>query len=123
MLVPAFNAPDENAHFAYVQSLGEQFVLPGDPSHPIFSQQQFQGADAVNSDQVAGQKFVKPEWSRAVERDWKAGEADRPRDDGGGATAAAANPPAAYLWDSLGYRAAASGDLVRRGARRAASRA
>ena len=111
VLVPAFNAPDENAHFAYVQSLGERFVLPGDPSHPIFSQQQFQGADAVNSDQVAGQKFVKPEWSRAVERDWKAGEADRPRDDGGGATAAAANPPAAYLWDSLGYRAAASGDL------------
>lgn len=111
VLTPAFNAPDENAHFAYVQSLGERFALPGDPARPIFSREQFAGSDAVNSDQVAAQPAVKPEWSPRVARDFEAGQAQLPRDDGGGPTAAALNPPASYLWAAVGYRAASGGDV------------
>src|SRR4051794_7284867 len=63
LLTPAFQAPDENAHFAYVQALGEDLRLPGDPARRTFSQQQFAANDAVNADQTAGQTLVKPEWS------------------------------------------------------------
>jgi 4-amino-4-deoxy-L-arabinose transferase-like glycosyltransferase len=111
VLVPAFNAPDENAHFAYLQAIAERFDLPGDPARPIFSEEHFRGSDAVNSDQVAAQPGVKPEWSPIIEQRWLDEQGALKRDDGGGPTPAALNPPAAYLWAALGYRATESGDL------------
>ena len=36
LLVPAWQTPDENSHFAYVQSLGERFDLPGDGDRQIY---------------------------------------------------------------------------------------
>jgi 4-amino-4-deoxy-L-arabinose transferase-like glycosyltransferase len=104
LLVPAFQAPDENAHFAYVQSLAERFALPGDPARPVFSQEQVRGADALNADQVAGQAAVKPEWSPEIAAGSVARDPALTRDSGGGPTPAAANPPAAYLWEALGYQ-------------------
>src|SRR5690242_11662813 len=66
LLVPAFNAPDENAHFGYTQSIAERFALPGDPTRPIFSSEQSTGANALNADQTSGQSAVKAEWSTAI---------------------------------------------------------
>ena len=34
LVTPAFQAPDEQYHFAYVQSLAERQALPGDATRP-----------------------------------------------------------------------------------------
>jgi 4-amino-4-deoxy-L-arabinose transferase-like glycosyltransferase len=110
-IVPAFQAPDEQYHFAYVQSLAERQALPGDPTRPNFSTQMLQAMAAVNSDQVAAQIRVKPEWSDRVERSWEQSRARAPRDDGGGPIQAAGYPPVAYAWMGIGYGAASGGTM------------
>ena len=70
-MLPAFQAPDEQSHFNYVQSLGERFALPGGDKRKFFSTQVSEGIAAVNSDQVASQKQVKPEWSDRLDRRWE----------------------------------------------------
>src|SRR5215216_5081641 len=62
LTVPPFQAPDEFAHVAYVQSLAERGDLPGDPSRPLQSTEQLLAANASNSLQTAQQLLVKPEW-------------------------------------------------------------
>jgi len=117
ILNPAWQAPDENSHFAYLQSLGERFDLPGDANRPFFSTEQAGAVAAVNSDQVAGVLETKPEWSEAAYRRWRRLEDGLPesaRDDGGGPNPAAANPPLYYLYTSVAYRVAGGGDIFDR---------
>jgi 4-amino-4-deoxy-L-arabinose transferase-like glycosyltransferase len=110
-VLPAFQAPDEQSHFGYVQSLGERGELPGTEGRPFFSTQVQEAIAAVNSDQVAAQLPVRPEWSDQVERDWLATQAQAPRDDAGGPGPASDYPPAAYAWQAIGYVAASGGTL------------
>jgi 4-amino-4-deoxy-L-arabinose transferase-like glycosyltransferase len=110
-VLPAFQAPDEQSHFNYVQSLGARHKLPGDPDRPFFSTQASKGIAAVNSDQVAGQLQVKPEWSGQLAARWAAADKGYSRTDGGGRGPAYDYPPAAYMWEALGYAAASGGDL------------
>ena len=115
-LVPAWQAPDENSHFAYVQALGEQFELPGDGDRPIYSTEQALAIDALNADQVAGVPDTKPEWSAQAYDRWLDREAtlpDRLRAGGGGPNPAGSNPPLYYLYESVAYRAA-GGDIFER---------
>jgi 4-amino-4-deoxy-L-arabinose transferase-like glycosyltransferase len=117
LLTPAWQAPDENSHFAYLQSLGERFALPGDPDRNIYSTEQGTAILALNADQVAGVLLTKPNWSeRAYER-WKRLDErmpDRLREDGGGPNPATSNPPLYYLYASGAYRVAAGGDIFDR---------
>jgi 4-amino-4-deoxy-L-arabinose transferase-like glycosyltransferase len=115
LVVPPFQAPDENAHVAYVQSLAELGKLPGDAARPYRSTEQTSGADAANADQTAQQLFVKPEWSTRrhdawLERHFTAQE----RSDGGGANPASTNPPLYYLSLVPPYELASGGDLFDR---------
>jgi len=110
-LTPAFQAPDEQRHYTYVQTIAEDFDLPGDPAKPPFSTQMLQGMAALNGPQVSGQRQVKPEWDPAAERAWAATEAQAPRDDGGGPSPASTYPPVSYAWEALGYLAASSGTV------------
>jgi 4-amino-4-deoxy-L-arabinose transferase-like glycosyltransferase len=116
LLVPPFQAPDENAHVAYVQALAERGELPGDAAQPSFrSTEQTAGSDADNSDQTAQQLFVKPEWSTRRHDAWL----DRrftaaQRSDGGGPNPAATNPPLYYLSLVPPYELASGGDLFDR---------
>ena len=110
-LTPAFQAPDEQRHYTYVQTIAESFDLPGDPSKPGFSTQVLDGMAALNSDQVAAQRQVKPEWNPNVERSWLATQGDAPRDDGGGPSPASTYPPVSYAWEALGYVATSSGTV------------
>ena len=59
LVTPAFQAPDEQYHFAYVQSLVERQARPGDAAQPNFSTQMARGIAGVNSDQVASQLDVR----------------------------------------------------------------
>lgn len=110
-VLPAFQAPDEQVHFGYVQSLVERHEMPGDASRPSYSTQMLEAMAAVNSDQVAAQIHVKPEWSDRREREWEITQGRSPADDGGGPSPAAEYPPLAYAWMGVGYAAAAGGTL------------
>jgi 4-amino-4-deoxy-L-arabinose transferase-like glycosyltransferase len=117
LLTPAFQAPDENAHFAYVQSLGERGELPGAADRQFQSTEQLAASDAVNSDQTAQQLIVKPEWSRRRHDDWLSRSdvlSAEQREDGGGPNPATPNPPLYYLWEVLPYKLASGGDLFAR---------
>jgi 4-amino-4-deoxy-L-arabinose transferase-like glycosyltransferase len=109
--LPAFQAPDEQSHFTYVQTIAERGVLPGEVGRQFFSSELSQGIQAVNSDQVAAQMEVRPEWSDRQEDAWAAKQADAPRDDGGGYGPATKYPPTSYLWQTPGYLAASGGTL------------
>jgi hypothetical protein len=111
LVTPAFQAPDEQYHFAYVQSLAERHALPGDATRPSFSTQMVRGIAGVNSDQVAAQLDVRPEWSERAERRWEARDAHAARDDSGGPNPASPYPPTSYAWEALGYAAASGGSL------------
>ncbi|HEV7846923.1 MAG TPA: DUF2142 domain-containing protein [Thermoleophilaceae bacterium] len=116
LLVPPFQAPDENAHVAYVQSLAERGELPGGGGQPQ-SSEQVAGALAANADQTAQLPDVKPEWSTRAHGRWleRSGRFDgHARSDGGGANPAAPNPPLYYLWELVPYKVASGGDLFAR---------
>jgi 4-amino-4-deoxy-L-arabinose transferase-like glycosyltransferase len=117
LVTPVFQAPDENSHFAYVQTLGETFELPGDPTRPKASTEQDVAASVSNADQAAAQLPVRMEWSAAAYDRWRARAASFPRSartDGGGANSAASNPPLYYLGEAAAYRIAEGGDLFTR---------
>jgi 4-amino-4-deoxy-L-arabinose transferase-like glycosyltransferase len=117
LVLPPFQAPDENAHVAYVQSLAERGKLPGDPGLQFQSTEQTSAAEAANTDQTAQQLFVKPEWSERRYDRWleqAAQFSSRQREDGGGANPAGPNPPLYYLWLVGPYDLAADGDLFAR---------
>ena len=111
LATPAFQAPDEQSHFAYAQLLGERFELPGKADRPIYSSEHAVAATAVNADQVAGQPLTPPEWSETLERWWERSTAQQAPDNGGGPHSASSYPPLSYLWESLGYRLFAGGDF------------
>ena len=110
-LTPAFQAPDEQRHFSYVESIGARFALPGEKGRPPTSTQLSEGMEAVNADIVAGQRAVKPEWSDGFERRWLATQQRAARDDGGGPSPSSGYPPTAYAWQALGYAAGSGGTL------------
>jgi len=114
---PAFQAPDENSHFGYAQTLAEKGVLPGDPDLPLFSTEQSIAADASNAEQAAAQRQVPMEWNDRLYQRWRAREAalaPSARADGGGPNPASSNPPLYYLVEAGAYLVASGGDLFDR---------
>jgi 4-amino-4-deoxy-L-arabinose transferase-like glycosyltransferase len=117
LVVPAFQAPDENSHFAYLQSLAERGDLPGDAGRNYRSTEQELASDAVNSDQTAQQLGTKSEWSKRAYDRWRdqADALSTPvRKDGGGVNPASSNPPLYYLSEVPAYKLADGGDLFSR---------
>jgi hypothetical protein len=114
-ITPPFQAPDENAHFGYVQSLVETGDLPGQAGKLPYSTEQEHAMSDSNSVQAAGSRVTKMEWAPAawerwLERDFGAAE----RADTGGPNPASANPPLYYVVETLAYRAADGGNLFAR---------
>jgi hypothetical protein len=117
LVTPAFMAPDEFAHIAYVQSLGEDFRLPGDVERQPLSTELNEASAAMNATQTAAVIDVKLEWRQAAYLRWRArteqlGAAARA--DGGGPNPASSNPPLYYLFETVAYRAAYGGDFFDR---------
>jgi 4-amino-4-deoxy-L-arabinose transferase-like glycosyltransferase len=116
-LTPPFQAPDENAHVAYVQSLAELGELPGAPERSYQSTEQATAAAAANSDQTAQVLATKPEWNPDIAARWLAATRALPakaREDGGGTNPASPNPPLYYLLEAGAYEAASGSDFFAR---------
>ena len=118
LVVPPFQAPDEQSHFGYVQSLVDGPGLPGALDRPAFSTELQRAQAASNSDQTAAVPQVKPTWSAPAWRIWQAQDERLPaaaRGDGGGiGNPAWSNPPLYYLYAALPYAVASDGDLFGR---------
>jgi 4-amino-4-deoxy-L-arabinose transferase-like glycosyltransferase len=117
LVTPPFQAPDEPAHFAYTQSLAEEFRLPGRGDRPLASSEQALAGSLSNSDQAAQQLAVRMTWSERVYERWRRAAAalpDSARTDGGGPNPAASNPPLYYLYEAIPYRLGMGGDLFTR---------
>ncbi len=117
LLVPPWQAPDENYHFAYVQGLAEGAGIPGEEEGQITSSEQQRAAEAVNADQLSANVNVRPVWSERLYEDWRASPLAA-RDDGGGqgvdnkANPARTNPPLYYALQSLPYYATSGGTVI-----------
>ncbi|MCW2951652.1 MAG: hypothetical protein JWQ48_822 [Conexibacter sp.] len=118
LVVPAFQAPDEQSHFGYVQSLVAGPGLPGKPApRPPFSSEQSAAQNAVNSDQTAANLLARPEWSIGAWHLFQRQDARLPardRSDGGGTNPASSNPPLFYLYDAVPYAIASGGSFFAR---------
>lgn len=115
LVVPAWQSPDEPAHFGYVQTIGEQFELPDEDPGESFSSEQRLAADYSNSLQTAANVLARAEWSELERRRWEAADSALPpggRSDGGGAPSPGAgnpartNPPLYYAYEAIPYVAA-----------------
>lgn len=119
LVTPAWQAPDENSHFGFVQHLGETGHLAGNPEQPIFSTEQVTaaGPEASNADQAAAQLATKMQASEAAYRRWQRvedGFTDRQRSDGGGPNPASGNPPLYYLTETPAYLLTSSAGIFTR---------
>ena len=117
LVVPPWQPPDEDHHFAYVQTLGERLTLPGDSSRPEQSTEQRLATSRSNAEQTAAVPTTELEWSEEAFRRWERDEtalASSARSDGGGTNPASTNPPLFYAYSALGYWAAYPGDVFDR---------
>jgi 4-amino-4-deoxy-L-arabinose transferase-like glycosyltransferase len=111
LLLPPFQAPDEAAHFAYVQSLAERGALPGDAHRSVVSTDQVLADGAVGAGQIAfHSSVVKPPWNATDQARYLGLVRDGhiSRSDGGGTISSSPNPPLYYLYAALAYWAADS---------------
>ena len=117
LIVPPWQVPDEEAHFAYVQSLVERHRLPGDAAARLGSTEQGLATVASGSDVIRGAPSRKPEWGADVYQRWRDLDAELPesaRRDGGGPSRARNNPPGYYLYEVPSYTLASHGDIFTR---------
>jgi len=107
LTVPSFQAPDETAHFAYVQSLAENFELSGLPNRMGLSTDEGIAQSDIGALRGAFYPVPSPpDWSRADWHAYQALERSRarpPASDGSGFTSATGNPPLYYLVASAPY--------------------
>jgi 4-amino-4-deoxy-L-arabinose transferase-like glycosyltransferase len=106
LLVPPWQGVDSTVHFAYTQSLAENFRLPGDPGRPAYSTGQADAQIAARGLTARYDPLAAPtNWSAAQWRTFRNETAVHPppSGNGGGPNPAAANPPLYYLYAAVGY--------------------
>ncbi len=116
LLVPPWQVPDEDAHFAYAQTLAELGRTPAGDA-PAQSSEQRLAARASGFEASHLRVEADPEWSSAAEERWRARQAALPaaaREDGGGENPAGYNTPVYYAYAAVPYLAARSGSVLDR---------
>ncbi len=106
--LPAFQGPDEAAHFAYVQYLAENGRLPSPTKGPAPDSREASTALVwLNLQATIGDLSGKPAWSSADLHLWQGIENSLPggsRANGSGPNAIAKNPPLYYAVMAIPYR-------------------
>ena len=119
-IVPPFQGPDEDAHFAYVQHLAETGEAPspsvtsGAGAHSTELQRALERLGLLAAMGNAG---ARPAWDAADLAEWAAFERDlspAQRSDGAGANPIAKNPPLYYAIAVVAYEASPSRSLFGR---------
>ena len=113
LIVPAWGNPDEDAHFAYSQTLAELGTLPGHGKQVVSTEQRL-SMTLTNTDETTFVVSAKPTWSRTVERQWDRQQGAAARDNTGAKNATSEYPPAYYLYEAAPYRLFAGGDIFTR---------
>ena len=114
LVVPPWQAPDEDVHFAYTQTLVERGELPGKGPQQVSSEQRL-SMDASNTDAVVFfNERAQPDFSAEAERRWRAESKGSLRTDGGAPNAASDYPVGYYALETIPYRLASSGDVLTR---------
>jgi len=116
-VVPPWRAPDEDDHFAYVQSVGEGLGLPGEFGRRMHSTEHRLARRHSQAEQDLRLSWSPIERSEAAHRGWEDADlalSSGARRDGGGPSAASTNPPLYYLCSALPYRLASTGDVFDR---------
>lgn len=120
LIVPPFQGPDENDHFAYVQHVAETgsaqspTEYSGAGSH---STEVREALDTLGLRAAMGNAGARPIWGEADLRRWAAFERElspSARADGEGANPLAKNPPLYYAVVAAAYRAAPDQSLFGR---------
>jgi 4-amino-4-deoxy-L-arabinose transferase-like glycosyltransferase len=115
VLLPPFQGPDEDSHFAYVQKIWESQTIPWHPGGGPASARK-------NSDEVVAALITggmgplqaniaaRPLWTRADERAWAAAAHGASRSNGE-YTTAFRNPPLYYLYEQVPYGLSTGGTV------------
>jgi Predicted membrane protein (DUF2142) len=118
-VTPAFQGPDEPAHFSYVQHLAETGSPPeklgGNGRNNSTEHTQAMAWGGLHS--LIGVLGARPAWTEVEERRWEeieAGLSPEASADGAGPNAVAGNPPLYYAYEAVVYRAAPGGSFFAR---------
>lgn len=118
LVLPALQAPDESAHFAYTQRLIETGERPpySSDAEPYTPELRTARLDAGLSPLV-GNLSARPYWTGLDERLWERRDGalgPHARDAETGRNTASRNPPLAYAYAGIGYAATYNGDFFDR---------
>lgn len=113
LIVPPWQAPDEDVHFAYTQTLVERQELPGKGPNAVSNQQRL-SMNYLNTDAVVLIPGATQDWSERSAQAFRDDAKDAPNDDGGSPNAASGYPPAYYLYEAVPYALASGSDVVTR---------
>ncbi|MEX2195788.1 MAG: DUF2142 domain-containing protein [Thermoleophilaceae bacterium] len=115
LIVPPFQVPDENAHFAYIQHLAETGEPPRFVAGPGASDAQFQVEIALNEFDVSTRPENRPIWTELEQRNLeRVLDSGLSRSNGGGQSNSTNNPPLYHLLGVVAYAAGSWGDLLDR---------
>lgn len=116
LIVPPFEVPDENAHYAYVQQVAERGTVPRQVlPEGMLSPAQDQMLGAVLFYQIVGEAQNPAPMSDLQQRAVENSEHDRLSSRGSGdALSATNNPPLYYILEAVPYKLASSGSVLDR---------
>ncbi len=124
LFTPAWQSPDEQSHFGYVQTLAEDGRLPDQRPGRVFSTEQQSGAAAIGFGNLQGNLRARAPWFEPGQQAWDRRESNygsAERSDGGGAqrdipagNPARVNPPLYYAYEAVPYLASPSAGLFDR---------
>ena len=118
IVLPPFQGPDEDAHFAYVQHLAENGSRPDGPDGTgfVYSSEQGEAMKWADLFVLRGIAAARPGWTEAQEDRWREVEAALPNaaSSDSGQNAAGQNPPLYYALEAIPYRLAPGGSFFNR---------
>jgi 4-amino-4-deoxy-L-arabinose transferase-like glycosyltransferase len=114
LIVPPFQVPDENAHYAYVQQVAERVTLPHQlPPGAGLSPREDQTINALLTFGIAGHRDnPAPETEVQQQLLNNIAAADLPATGSGDALTATPNPPLYYALQTIPYKLVATGSVL-----------